>query len=207
MEEIMKFKKRLFIVSGMFLLMSGLTFLSACSMFSSSGDSARIDSLETQVQANSAQITALQGQVQELQTKVNSQPVTTPPVSTTTTPPASTTSTNTGLAPGSVSYTNLTVTPQGVLIGQTVTISVTVKNSGSGQGSFKVVVSEKMVSPFIATTTTEYANTITLGPGETKTTTFTTTKDLQSVYTLTAGTQSAQYSVNTPTPTDTPAAE
>jgi outer membrane murein-binding lipoprotein Lpp len=196
-------KRKLFAFSGLAITTASLFLLSGCSIFSSGGDTARLDSLEAQVQANSAQITALQQQVQNLDAKVNAQPVTTAPASTTTTPRTTTTQTG-GLTPGSVTYTGLTVTPQDILINQTITISVTVKNNSTSQGDFKVIVAERMKSPFISDTVTEYANTIPLTSGETKTVTFTTTKDLQSVYTLTAGTQTTQYAVNTPVSTVTP---
>jgi outer membrane murein-binding lipoprotein Lpp len=205
MEVYMKDKNKLITFSGLTILAVSLMFLSACSLFSS-GDSGRIDTLETKVQANNTQIAALQQQVQDLQSKVSAlQPATTTPKTTTTTP-ATTRSTTTGpagLATSDVAFSNLVVTPNPVLTGQTASISVDVTNNSNKTGSYKIIMTETMVYPNTSSTNLEYSSSANFTPGQKQTVTFTVSKDNPSGYTVKVGTLTGQYTVISPAPTTT----
>jgi len=205
-------KWKLILVVGLLLLVTSSVFLSSCSVLT--GESAsqldsRITKLENELQANGEAIAKLQQQVQEQQQKVD---VLTPasPTSTASTKPtasqvptAPTTTPASVLAPSSVKMGNLTITPTEVNTGENVTMSIEVSNTGNIEGSYRVVLTEKMVAPQVAPDILEYANLVSLKPGETKTVTFTATKNVAGTYSVQVGSKVGEYTVIDITPPPT----
>lgn len=198
----MNIKRKLILFLVLLLLVTSSFSLSACSILSGESTSqqdSRITQLETEVKADEAAIAKLQQQVQAQAPtpSIASTTPTTPPVSTapatTTTPPVSTAPTTPALlTSASVAFSNLTVTPAEVYPGDNVTVSIDVSNKGNIQGSYKVVLTEKTVS---SSNILEYANLVTLNPGETKTVTFVTGKNQVGTYSVQVSDKVGQYTV------------
>ena len=190
------------------LLVTGSLFLPACNIFS--GESAsevdiRITKLKDEIQANRDAINNLQQQAQEQQRRIDAL-TPAPPVSTVPTtpiaPPVSVAPTTpTGLlASASVVLGKLTITPLEAKIGQVVTMSIEVSNNSTIEGTYKVALAERMVAPQVASNILEYADLITLKPGETKTVTFTTTQNVPGIYSVEISGKVGQYTVTDVTP-------
>ncbi len=202
----MNTKWKLILFVALLLLVTSSVFLSACSALggeSTADVDSRITKLESELQANGLAIAKLQQQVDALvPTVAPTSPTTVPPV----TPPASVPPTALPIytppatPPASVIPTalikldKLTITPTEVNPGQVVTVSIAVTNTGTTQGSYRVAMVEKAV-PQVTTDVLEYADLITLTPGETKTVTFTTSRTVTGTYSVAFGTISGIYSV------------
>ena len=92
------------------------------------------------------------------------------------TKPVKPTTPNGVLASDNVVLEKLTIIPSEVKTGEVVTVSINVRNISHVEGSYRLALIEKMVAPRVASDGLEYANLVTLKPGETKTITFIATK-------------------------------
>ncbi|MEK7353893.1 MAG: hypothetical protein AABZ77_05235 [Chloroflexota bacterium] len=196
-------KLKLILFVGLLVLATGSVFLSACSVLPSQDDS-RITKLESELKANGEAIAKLQQQVQEQKLRTDAltpaYTITTPPATAAApvTPPVSKTPANTGLlASSSVVLDKLTISPAQANIGQVVTLSIEVKNTSNLAGSYNVVLSETAV-PKVTSAVLEYASKVALNPGETKTVTFTATKDSAGVFSVQVGAKVGGYTVIDP---------
>jgi hypothetical protein len=129
-------------------------------------------------------------------------PTTTSTITTTTnmpTPSKTPTATPTASVPSkpaSFVLGNLTITPVAVIVGEQVTYSIPVSNTGGTEGSYPVVFKYKTSGGSVGSDTVE----ITLQPGETRAATFTTTQDYEGIVFVNVSDKSGQYTV-TPVPT------
>jgi hypothetical protein len=87
----------------------------------------------------------------------------------------------------------LTISPSIAKVGEPVDISINVKNNRGSIGSYKVTLVERV--PFSASDLMEYASEIVLNPEESKTVTFTITKDKPGIYVFHIGDKTGQYSI------------
>ncbi|GEM_PF-5015595 len=204
----MKISLRLILFVSLLLMVTGMGFLTGCSLTGSSNSEvdSRITELEADVKANGEAIAALRQQVQDVGQKVDA--IKSSSIVTTITPPASTTPPATTAPPppkppstviptSLITLGNLTVTPAEVKPDEVVTVSISVTNTSANEGSYKVVMVEKAV-PAVTSNVLEYTNPVTLKAGETKTVTFTTSRSLSGTYSVEIGTKSGQYFVNSP---------
>jgi hypothetical protein len=94
--------------------------------------------------------------------------------------------------PANIKITDLTATPQEVYPGETVTITVTLTNTGDIEGTCEV-------SPKISNVVIETKN-VTLAGGATETATFSVSKDTIGTFTVIADTLYARFTVKSPLP-------
>lgn len=195
---------KLIFLAGLLLLGTSSVFLSACSFLggkSTSDVDSRIAKLESDVKANGEAITKLQQQAQAQQLKVDAlTPAPAAPVTPVApvTPAAPTPTAAPSVIPTAlVKLDKLTITPTAPNLGQTVTISIEVTNTSANEGSYRVTLVEKAV-PASSSNVLEYANLVTLKPGETKVVTFTTSKTVVGTFSIESINQSAQYTVIDP---------
>ena len=97
----------------------------------------------------------------------------------------------TQLAPASFTVSNLKIKPTSVKLGEQVTITATVTNSGGTEDSYKVVLKINGVD--------EAEQEVTLGPKEKQKITFITSKETAGSYDVTIGDTSNSFEVSTPT--------
>jgi len=98
------------------------------------------------------------------------------------------------LQPASVVLGDLTITPTTIVAGEQVTYSIPVSNTGGTEGSYTVVFKHKSSGGSIGSDNVE----VTLKPGETRTATFTTTKNESGTYFISVSDKNSQYTVTTP---------
>ena len=199
----MKSNLRLNLFVSILLLVTGTGFLSACTALSGESTSqldSRITKLENELQDDGEAIAKLQQQLQEQQQRVDALAPASPSTVVPATPPASTvpaTPPSSVIPTALITFGKLTVTPAEVKLGEVVTISIEVSNNSTIEGSYNVAMVEKAV-PAANTNVLEYANLVTLKPGETKTVTFTTTKSVAGAYSVEVGNKSGGYTVIDP---------
>ena len=179
----MKWNERLLII----LIVSSV-LLSACNAPTSAPQTAvedsasqtdsRITELEKELKAKEEAIAKLQQQMQEQQRRLDA--LTPPP-------------------PARFVLAEPTITPTAVMTGEVVTISIEVSNTGGIEGSYMVAFKVKKVGQW----TTIGLEEVTLNAGQTKTVTFTTTKNESGTYTVDVNGKVSQFTVTAPQPTPT----
>ncbi|MDP2919203.1 MAG: CARDB domain-containing protein [Dehalococcoidia bacterium] len=126
-----------------------------------------------------------------------STPAPIPPPTTMLTPsPTPTPKPSVALAPARFVLGDLTITPTAVMVGEQVTYSIQVSNIGGTEGSYTVVFKYKSSGGAIGSDNVV----VTLEPGQTRTATFTTTKNESGTYFVNVNDKFSQYAV-TPVPT------
>jgi Domain of unknown function (DUF2341)/CARDB len=100
--------------------------------------------------------------------------------------------------PAQFELSNLVVNPSTVEVGETVTVSVDVSNTGEAEGSYAAMLK--------INGSLEETKEITLAGGASATATFTVSKDTAGTYEVELGGQSGEFSVSSPTPTPEPTA-